>query len=1285
MKFAAFFGKLWLKTQSVTKKVWALAKLHKVVSIATAATVVAGTTCAIALPIALHNHKYSSEWTSDAISHWHEATCKHEEERSDVANHTYSGACDVDCDVCGKVRSVPHAYDNECDTVCNICGGTREQVAHVFFNICDTDCNICGTVREVGVHLYDNSCDTVCNACGDVRSITHTFDNVCDTTCNVCDYTRSTLHTYMLATGNDTQHWYECTGCGDAINAKNHRYDNDCDTTCNDCGRERTIEHSYATDMYRNADKHWYECVVCGEKKGEGAHYYTNDCDTSCDACSATRVVGPHVYDNDCDTTCNICNGVRDIEHAYELVNDDNSHWYECSVCQVTKDSKIHIYSHSCDHTCNECNFVREVEDHPYEDTYSYDLYTHWYECFVCKERKDVAPHVYTNDCDTTCNDCGAVRKVGPHIYDNDCDTACNICDAVREVAPHPYATTYTYDTEKHWFVCEECGDITGVAAHEYDNACETTCNDCDYVRTVDPPHIYDNDCDTACNICNAIREVEPHPYETTYTYDAANHWYVCEECGDKKDVANHKYDNACDTTCNDCGYVLTVGPHLYDNNCDTTCNICDAVREVEPHPYATDYTYDAANHWLVCEECGDKKDVAEHKYDNACDTDCNVCGMTREVPAHVYDNACDKNCNVCDAAREVPAHVYDNACDKTCNVCDAVREVPAHVYDNACDTTCNVCGDVRVTEHKFDSCEDTVCNVCGDVREAVEHDYGGPCNEKCINCGFVRDGVAIPHDYDRTTYITDGEYHWYKCSNCPDITEKAAHDDAKATDDWYHWSRCSVCGYEKDDVGEHDYSDVLTSDDDKHWYECTGCDTRRGESDHGAYVPFEDATHHWEGCIDCGHKKNVEAHDFPDDYETDGDKHWKDCTVCGYRDEEEHNYPDEFKSDYDKHWKDCTVCSYRDEEEHNKSLTYDEERHWYECEVCAGKYDSQTHRFTMEIEDEKYLHAPATDTTEAVYYKVCRNCDQHGGEDDVWTKKKNDSSITIHVSDKIYDGDPLTFLPTTTSDGEIEVWYKSESDADFIPYTAGVIVGAGKYTIKVTTPQTIEYYAGEATAEVTIEKATLALKWTTPNSVYDQTDKTASVEIESGIIGSDNVSVIAQLVSGNTKKPNQIIVYKVILSGVDAANYVIKSGDETVTYEIDPCTHPAEHMDNVGNCDYCGEYAGTTQDCGDSWILLDAEQIAATDVLYCRFKATDKSENLGYYIVYGREDGVLSDKFTTFTAYVKDGDGFKTIRLRENRANVALDIYGEYIYMVISLDDSMSLLKFTIQYKPVE
>ena len=208
----AFFSKIWT---------WILA--HKIIAIVAASVLVVGTTCAIVLPIALHEHSYATEWSSDAENHWHDATCKHEEEKSDLAAHTYTNACDTTCDVCGYARTVgAHVYDNACDTACNVCGATR----------------------TVEPHVYDNACDTSCNVCGATRTITH-------------------AHSTTLTAGEAT-HYYLCSVCGDKKDEAAHVFD-------------KTVASSeyLKAEATATTKAQYYKSCVCG--KASATEYFETD------------------------------------------------------------------------------------------------------------------------------------------------------------------------------------------------------------------------------------------------------------------------------------------------------------------------------------------------------------------------------------------------------------------------------------------------------------------------------------------------------------------------------------------------------------------------------------------------------------------------------------------------------------------------------------------------------------------------------------------------------------------------------------------------------------------------------------------------------------------------------------------------------------------------------------------------------------------------------------------------------------------------------------------------
>ena len=188
---------------------------------------------------------------------------------------------------------------------------------------------------------------------------------------------------------------------------------------------------------------------------------------------------------------------------------------------------------------------------------------------------------------------------------------------------------------------------------HIYDNACDTTCNECDETRTA--PHVYDNACDADCNECGNVREIT-HDY-SAQDKNSTEHWMKCSVCGvvDESSREAHGYENDCDATCDACGNVRIVPDHVYDNACDTTCN-----------------------------ECGNVRTVSGHVYDNDCDADCNECDFVRVAPHNAYDNACDPTCNECGVIRDVPDHVYDGETDGLCNECGYKRELSVLAFYGA-------------------------------------------------------------------------------------------------------------------------------------------------------------------------------------------------------------------------------------------------------------------------------------------------------------------------------------------------------------------------------------------------------------------------------------------------------------------------------------------------------------------------------------------------------------------------------------------------------------------------
>ena len=166
-------------------------------------------------------------------------------------------------------------------------------------------------------------------------------------------------------------------------------------------------------------------------------------------------------------------------------------------------------------------------------------------------------------------------------------------------------------------------------------------------------------DCDTAktCSVCGATEGVAlGHSYKTEVTApDCVNGGYTtytCTVCGD-----SYKGN-----------YTDALGHDWIAADCDTakTCSVCGATEGAAlGHSYKTEVTApDCVNGGYTtytCTVCGDSyksnyTDALGHKYDNACDADCNVCGEIRSVADHVYADEFDTTCDICGAVRDVVA-----------------------------------------------------------------------------------------------------------------------------------------------------------------------------------------------------------------------------------------------------------------------------------------------------------------------------------------------------------------------------------------------------------------------------------------------------------------------------------------------------------------------------------------------------------------------------------------------------------------------------------------------------
>ncbi|MGN1443717.1 MAG: RICIN domain-containing protein, partial [Acutalibacteraceae bacterium] len=364
----------------------------------------------------------------------------------------------VKCSVCGKVlveqeiveatgHDYAETYTVDTDATCTEDGSKSRHCTR-----CNDKIDI--TVIPATGHSYDNDCDTDCNVCGETRKTSHDYDlkliksatctedGLLRRTCTICGdsfdiITEKRGHLYSdtftvdkAATctedGSESRH---CKRCDDKIDitvipATGHSYDNDCDTDCNVCGETRSTTHAYGswkttkaatctTDGVRERT-----CSVCGEVESAvliklGHDYEETHTVDKAATCTEDGSKSRHCTrcDAKTDVTAIPATGHTDdewiVDKNSDCINGGSKHQI-CSVCGETiKTEEIPALGH--DYT--------SVVTAPTCTTDGYTTHT----CTVCGD---------------SCID--SIIKATGHSYDNDCDDTCNVCGATRDIE-HAY------------------------------------------------------------------------------------------------------------------------------------------------------------------------------------------------------------------------------------------------------------------------------------------------------------------------------------------------------------------------------------------------------------------------------------------------------------------------------------------------------------------------------------------------------------------------------------------------------------------------------------------------------------------------------------------------------------------------------------------------------------------------------------------------------------------------------------------------------------------------------
>ena len=431
--------------------------------------------------------------------------------------------------------------------------------------------------------------------------------------------------------------------------------------------------------------------------------------------------------------------GTYNTISASKLEKIDTSFPAHLAVMIDKKDCQ-HVYSGDCDATCNNCDAAREATA---EHTWTNDCDA---ECDVCKATRTPADHVYTNDCDTDCNVCGAGRTPADHV-DADGNKLCDVCEANLATAYGVIAEPKA-DTAYLFYLVQVKNNKTlyldgGVSGRYLTTTTDTSKAVSVYAEAVEGGYKF--------YILNG---------------EAKNYIVVYMNSENKVSI---KYDAA--------------GDCVYKYNAET---------------FAWATTVGGTDYYLGTYNNFDTISASLTSYINASNT------RTEQFPLELLGSYC--------------THAYKSDCDVTCEFCGDANRADAADHNYNEDVTAPTCQNKGYTTF---TCPDCGYTYTGEETDKVDHSY---VEDKCQWCGEPAHEHSFTSETTPATCTAQG-YTTYTCacsySYTDDYTEKLDHTYVNpqvtpptCTTKGYTTSTCT-CGETEitNETDMIDHADVTTVD----------------------------------------------------------------------------------------------------------------------------------------------------------------------------------------------------------------------------------------------------------------------------------------------------------------------------------------------------------------------------------------------------------------------------------------------------------------------------------------